>query len=107
PTQAGREYNLRDAASDGPRTPDLAVDDRTDRHHLGGGAGEEGLVRGVEVAPEDVADLDVVAQVACDRHDRALRDPLERARARRRGDDATVPHDEEVLARALADIALR
>src|SRR4029079_15875904 len=81
----GGEEDLQDAARDGTGRADLAVVDRADGHHLGGGAGEEGLVRGVEIAAEDVADLDRIAQVARDRHHRALRDAFERARARRRG----------------------
>src|SRR3981081_2677281 len=77
----GGEEHLLDAARDRPRRADLAVVDRADGHHLGGGTGEERLVGGVEVAAEDVADGDLVAQVARDRHHRALRDARERARA--------------------------
>src|SRR4051812_1008478 len=48
------EERLLDLAGDGPGLADLAVVDRADRHDLRGRAGQERLVAGVEVAPQDV-----------------------------------------------------
>src|SRR6202011_3450860 len=67
--------------------PDQPVVDRADRDNLRGRAGEERLVRRVQVRPQDVADLGLVAEVAGDRHHRTLGDPLERPRRGRRRDD--------------------
>src|SRR5579863_2782292 len=53
----GGEVHLLDPSGDGPRVPgpDHPVVDRADGHDLGGGAREERLVGGVEVAAQDVA----------------------------------------------------
>src|SRR5438270_185756 len=77
-----------------------------DGDHLGRGAGEEGLFGGVEIGPEEVAHLDLVAEVAGDGHDRVLGDAFERAGGQRGRDDPAVADDEQVLAGALADVAL-
>src|SRR5688572_6432283 len=90
--------DLLDLAGDGSGIADLAVVDRTDRHDLGGGAGEERLLRGVEVGADDVGLAVLDAEVAGHRAHRVLRDALERAGAhRRRVDDAVLDH-EDVLA---------
>src|SRR5581483_10391058 len=103
----GKE-DLLDTAGHRPGLPgaDHAVVDGTDGHDLGRGAGQEGLVRRVEVAAEDVAGLDLDAFVARDGEHRALRDPLECACRDGRRDDAAVLDHEDVLPGALADIAL-
>src|SRR5438132_883055 len=86
---------------------DDAIVDRADRNHLRSGARQERLVGGVQIGPQDVADHSFVAEVACDRHDRTLRDSLERTGRGRRRDDATAANNEDVLAGALAHEALR
>ena len=55
-----------------------AVVDRVDRADLGGGAADEDLLGDVQVAAGDVVDAAVDAEVAGDRHHRALRDALQR-----------------------------
>src|SRR5579862_396150 len=64
----GGEEDLLDAAGDGAglAVAHHPVVDRADGHDLGGGAGQERLVGGVEVAAQDVAGLDVDALVARD-----------------------------------------
>src|SRR3712207_3433247 len=62
----GGVEGLLDAARDGAGVPQLPVVDRADGHHLGGGARQEGLVRGVEVAAQQVVEAELDAQVAGD-----------------------------------------
>src|SRR5438270_9861081 len=65
---------LLDPAGDGTGTAvaDGPLVHGRDGDHLGRGAGEEGLFGGVEIGPEEVAHLDLVAEVAGDGHDRVL-----------------------------------
>src|SRR2546425_4396958 len=100
------EVGLLDAAGDGTGLPDLAIVDRADGHDLGGRAGEERLLDGVEVAAKQVGLRDLVAEVAGDRDNRVARDALERARAGGRREQLPALHHEDVLSRALADEAL-
>src|SRR5581483_2572509 len=102
----GCEVGLLDGLGHRTGLTDHAIVDLTDRHDLGRRPGEKRLVAHVEVAAQDVADLDVVAEVARDRHHRILGDALERARGHRRRDELAAADDEDVLARALADVAL-
>jgi hypothetical protein len=75
-------------------------------HQLGGGAGHEDLLGEVHLGAGDVALDDRVAEVAGDLDDRAAGDAVEdRVVLARRGDLA-VAHDVDVLARALADVAV-
>src|SRR4051812_35938936 len=104
-TADGAEVRLLHGAPDGPGFADDAVIDLANGHDLGGRAGEERLLAGVEVAAQDVADRHVVAQVAGDRDHRVARDALEGAGADGRRDDRALLDDEEVLAGALADEA--
>src|SRR3954453_2888064 len=53
---------------------DGAVVDLVDRRDLRRGAADEHLLGDVEVAARDVAERDVEAEIARDRHHRALRD---------------------------------
>src|SRR5688572_4169009 len=62
----GGEVDLLDLAGHRPRLAQLAVVDRADGHDLGCRPRQEGLVGGVEVGAQDVADLALVAQVAGD-----------------------------------------
>src|SRR5947208_6087239 len=73
-TANGGEVRLLERAGDVPTVADLAVVDRADRDHLGGGAGEEGLVGEVEVVAQELLLLHRVAEVAGDGHDRVARD---------------------------------
>src|SRR2546423_1119916 len=102
----GGEVDLLDGPGHRPRLADEAVVDLSDRHHLGGRPGQESLLAHVQITAEDVADLDLVAKVARDRHHRVLGDALEGAGRHGRRDDAAPAHDEDVLPRALADVAL-
>src|SRR3954452_13768838 len=65
----GREEGLLDLARDRTGLADLAVVDRADRDDLRGGAAEERLVAGVEVAAQDVGLGVVDAEVLGDRLD--------------------------------------
>src|SRR5690606_35569003 len=86
-TAHGREVRLLDLLGDRPGPAQLAVVDGADRHDLGRGAGEERLVRAVEVGAQDVVDDHLEAEVERDRHDAVAGDALERSRADRRRDD--------------------
>src|SRR5580692_9909594 len=103
------EVHLLDLLGDAARVPgpDGTVVDGTDRHHLGRGPREEGLVGQVEVSADDGLVTDLVAEIAGDRLDGVLRDAVERAgiRCRRREENA-VAHDEDVLAGALAHVTV-
>src|SRR5438046_7722457 len=97
-----REVGLLDAAGYGARLADLAVVDRAHGNDLGGSAGEERLLDGVEVAPEQVGLRDLVAQVARDRDHRVARDAFEGARAGGRREQLAAFHHERVLVGGLA-----
>src|SRR5436305_2670667 len=103
----GGEVRLLDGPGDRSRLADDAIVDLADGHDLGRRTGQERLLTHVQVAAEDVADLDLVAEVTGDRHHRVCGEALEGAGSDRRRDEASPPHDEDVLARALADEALR
>src|SRR4051794_13135114 len=60
----GCEVGLLDGLGHRPRLADQTVVDLADRHHLCCGAGEERLFAHVEIATQEVADLDVVTEVA-------------------------------------------
>src|SRR5262245_38022400 len=72
----GAAVHLRDRLRHRARAEDQAVVDRVDRAHLGRGPADEQLLGDVQVAPGEVVDAAVEAQVAGDRHHRALRDAL-------------------------------
>src|SRR3954471_806986 len=95
----GGEVRLLDGLGHRPRLPDETVVDLADGHDLGGRSRQEGFLAHVQVAAQDVADLDLVAEVARDRYHRVLRDPLEGAGRDRRRDELAAPDDEDVLAR--------
>ena len=57
---------------------DDAVIDRGDRNDLGRSAGEEDLIGEVELGTSRELFANLVTEVASDRHDRVLGDPLER-----------------------------
>ena len=78
------EVGLLELAGDLTGGADLAVVDRSDRHDLGGGPGEERLVGEVEVAAQQALLAHLVPEVARDRHDGVTRDARERARRERR-----------------------
>ena len=80
---------------------------RPDGRHLDGGADEEQLVRDVEQLARNGLLDDREAEVASDRHDRVARDSRQDRRRDRRCVQRVVAHDEEVLAAALAQRALR
>src|SRR4051795_11317198 len=101
-----REVRLLDRLGHRARLTDHAVVDLPDGNDLGGGASEERLVAHVEVAAQDVADLDAVAEVARDRDHRVPSDAFEGARRDRRRDELASPDDEDVLAGAFADVPL-
>src|SRR3954467_6602233 len=85
---------------------DRMVVDLAQRRELGGRAGDEHLVGEVELGAGDVALDHLKAEVVRDLDDRLAVDAVEdRGRLRRR-EDPPVAHDEDVLARALADLAL-
>src|SRR2546426_614633 len=65
-------------------------------HDFGGGAGEEDLVRGVEVVAVEGQLLDGVVRVAGQLDDRVARDALEDPDVGGGGPDGAVHHDEEV-----------
>ena len=96
-----RGDHLRDLA----RRLDRVVVDLAHGHQLGGGAGQEDLVREVELRAADVALDDLEIEVAGDLHHRLAVDPVENRRRVRRRQDLAVADDEDVLARALADEA--
>src|SRR5579875_2817053 len=108
-TPDGGEVDLLDLPRHRSRltAADDPVVDGADGDHLGRRAGEESLVGRVEVRPQDVGRLDLPAQVPGDGGHRRLGYPLEGPRSHGRGEEPALPHDEEVLARALADVALR
>ena len=93
--------------SPGSPGADRVVVDLADRGQLGGGARHEDLVGEVELAAGDVALDDLVAEVLGDLDRRQAVDAAEdRGLVARGGDDAVADH-EQVLARALADVAVR
>src|SRR5438552_3049380 len=78
-----------------------------DRRDLGRGAGEERLVRDVELVARDAA-LDYRnPELCCEGDDSASRDAIERAARKIRRVQLAVAYQEYVLAGALADEALR
>src|SRR5258708_174750 len=85
---------------------DNTVVDGLDRDDLGGRSAQERLVGGVQIAAQEMADLDVDALVAGDGEHRALRDSFQGAGRDRRRDDPSALDDEDVLARALAHVPL-
>ena len=95
-----------DLARDRAGLAEVVIVDLAHRAELGGGAREEELVGERELGAGDVALDDLVAEVAGDLDDRAAVDAVEDARRRRRRDDLTVLDDEDVLPRALADVAV-
>src|SRR5437868_4007056 len=99
--------DLGDRPGDGPWARNGSVVDRVHRGDLGRGAADEDLFGDIEVAACEIADDDLVAEVAADGRDTRLRDAFERARRQRWRDDAAVAHAEDVLAGALADETLR
>src|SRR5579872_7254753 len=103
-----RKVRLLDSLGDRARLAfaDDAVVDIADGNHLGSRPGQKRLIRGVQVAAQDVGRLDLEVEVARDGHHRVLGDPLERAGRHWRGEELAVLDDEDVLARAFADVAL-
>src|SRR4051794_28492139 len=89
----GGEVHVLDGLGYGAGFTDEAVVDLADGDDLRCSAREEGLLAHVQVAAEDVADLDLVAEVARDRHHRVLRDALEGAGRDRRRDDLPAADD--------------
>ena len=86
---------------------DRQVVDLADRRQLGRGAGHEDLVGAVELAARDVALDDLVALVAQDLDRGRAVDALEDVVGEARRGDLAVLDQEQVLARALADVAAR
>src|SRR2546421_5455624 len=88
-TASRREERLLDLLGDRPAPvgDHGAVVDLLDRAHLGGGPGEEGLVRGVQVGSDQFALPDLVAEVAHDRDHGLPGDAVEAPRRQRRGGD--------------------
>jgi hypothetical protein len=95
-----------DLARDRPRRADLDVVDLAQGRELAGGAGEEDLVSQRDLGARDVALHHVVAEVPRDLHAGPSIDPVEDPRGLRRRVDGPAPDDEDVLARALADVTL-
>src|SRR5664280_1639778 len=92
----------------GPSVADLAVVHGAYGHDLGGSAGQECLVGRIEIGPDDLLVDHVVAEVAGDGLHRLLGDPLQRPRVGgRRGDQAPLADDEDVLAGSFTDVAVR
>ena len=91
----------------GPGGPMHAVVHLADRRHLGGGAGHEDLVGRYEIGADQVLLLDRVAEVLRDLDQRVTRDPGQDRRRERRRRDLPVLDDEDVLARAVGDEAVR
>src|SRR5258706_4145648 len=85
---------------------DRAEVDLAERDALGGRAADEDLVRGVELVARDRRFDDVEPEVSRERDERVTRDPFE-DRGRGRRDERAAPHEEEVLAGALGDVAVR
>src|SRR5665213_1525715 len=77
----GGEVRLLDLLGDGAglARADRAVVDGPDRDHLGGGAGQKGLVGRVEVGPDELLVVNLEALVAGDPLHRLLGDALEGA----------------------------
>src|SRR4051794_26900316 len=75
------EVRSLNGSGDGAAVSDHAVVDRVDRHDFGRGAGQERFVGRIEIGPQDVADLDLVTEVAGDSEHRRLGDAFERAGA--------------------------
>ena len=86
--------------------PDQVVVDLAHGHELGGGAGHEHLVGEVHLRTRHVALDDGVAEVLRDLDHRAPGDAVEDRVVLARGGDLAAAHDVEVLARALADVAV-
>src|ERR1700694_866056 len=105
-TSDGARVLLRDRRGHRTGARNLSVVDGVHRADLGGGAADEHLLGDVQVAARQLADADLVTVVARNRHHRALRDALERARGEWRADERTVTGDEDVLAGALGAQAL-
>ena len=65
----------------GPREPRAELDavELADRRHLGGGAGEEGLVADVDLVARDALFDQLQAEVVADREDGVARDAVQRA----------------------------
>src|SRR5947209_6900022 len=102
----GREVRLLDGLGHRPGLADETVVDLADGHYLGGRSREKRLLAHVQVAAQDVADLDLVAEVTRDRHHRVLGDALQGAGGNGRRDELAAPDDEDVLPCALAHVAL-
>ena len=87
---------------------DDAVVHGANRHHFGGRSGQEGLVGQVQVGPNHGLETHFVAEVVRESHDGGLRNTGQCTRLGRWGrDDDAVAHNEEVLAGALRETAVR
>src|ERR1017187_3343364 len=96
---------LRDRAA--PSLADGNAVHRADGRDLGGGAGEEYFIGDVQQFPRDDGLYHRDSQIARQRDDAVAGDAREHRSAQRRSEDLTVAHDEDVLARSLADVAGR
>ena len=92
--------------SPGSPRADRVVVDLAHGHELGGGPGHEDLVGEVQLGAGDVALDDRVAEVAGDLDHRAAGDPVEDRVVLAGRRDLAVAHDVQVLAGALADVAV-
>src|SRR3954471_3248331 len=101
------EVRLLDLARDRSRPADDVVVDLTDRRHLGGRADHEHLVGEVQVGADQVLLDHRVAEVLCDLHDRVARDPGEDRRREIGRVQHAVADQEQALAGAVGEIALR
>src|SRR5258708_5381171 len=80
--------------------------DRTDGRDFGGGAGEEDFVGNVERFARDLLFDNLDPQVASDLHDRVAGDAGQHGVTQRRGLQDAISHDEQILAGALAYVAV-
>jgi len=100
------EEDFLDGSGNWAWVADFPIVDGTDRYHLSRSAGEESLVGGVEIAPEEVALLVVESQISSDDSHRVLGDALQRPSTSRRGGNGPVANHEQILPSAFGDLAL-
>src|SRR5439155_1130052 len=86
---------------------ELVVVDGPQRRHLGGGAAHEHLVREIEVGADQLLLHDLVAEILRDLLDRVARDPGQDPGGEVGRREDAVADDEDVLAGAVGDEALR
>src|SRR5205823_3544463 len=104
----GAEERLLDLLGDRSASgrADRPVVDLLDRTDFRGRPAEEGLVRRVQIRPDELAFANLVSKIAGDGDDGFAGDPVEASGGERWCRQHTVLDDEDVLARAIRHVAM-